>query len=154
MYQKEAVANNNNNKGLSLQEGSGRGRGMELDTSLDYPSVHDNVDAMETENDFDKEMNFVDNGKFLLHSNKKEDNNSNYPNVDEALPSGKQQPMEVGGFECDNEWSVDFTNSNDSALRKKVSCNGPCLLFGDRFVFSIARLMGEARGGHEDRSFV
>ena len=70
MYQTDMVAKNNNDKGLHLQEG-GRSGSTESDINSDYPNVYDNVNTMETDEDFNKEMIFVDDGEFLLHGKKR-----------------------------------------------------------------------------------
>ena len=127
---------------------------MELDTNSDYPDVQHDANTMEMDGNFDKEMNFVDNGKISLHGNKKEDDNIDRPNVGRSLAPSKQQPMDVGGVQCNNKRSMEFTNSNDSASKKKVYRNRPYLLFRERFNFLVATTIGNARNDHKDRIFV
>ena len=74
--------------------------------------------------------------------------------MDRILLLSKQQPTDVRGVQCDNEQSVELTDSNDSVSRKKVSCNRSYLLFKERFVFSVATTMGDMHGDQEDGSFI
>ena len=126
VYQTNAAANNNDNKGQRLQEGDGSSGSMEMGTNLNNLDIHNNVNAMETDNEFDKARIFVDNGDFCCMVTTRRTTTATAQTWTEPCcqASSNQRILEESDVMTSSPWSSP-TATISCLARSSLACSDP-----------------------------